>query len=401
MFFGGSKEPESVQFGDLAAMLRGEFNRKLAKLDSRASGIVNGVESFVRDFTGACDAFRELDKEPDLEYVRATSANYIRDQKGSYSNLLSRILSSDTKVDVRYDTIYDKYYDEIQRTGSLLNDVLKANAQFKMVLDAYPNDLNRFKRSFSAIEAQWRMLKSEVEARNSDFNEYHETLGKIQALGSLLDESRVLESTVAGLEGAPRHEIREDEIDEIRKKIESVRAQEQAISAKASSVNSEISILLHTVDKPARKHDYLSLYKPKLTPLLDDPSSLRNPDRYAEFYKQIGETKDEVEKGVIAVKNVAEVRGALEQILEGRLKSMLESITELEANKVPLDSEIRDLERVRNELESQLHGNSQRESNLAEMKARAVSIKDDIQRTKAEVESLFERHYKRKLRIGF
>ncbi len=400
MFFGGSKEPESIAIENLAPVLRDEFNRKLSRLESKAAGIVTGIASSVKDFVAACDAFRNLEKEPDLEYVRTTSSTYVKDQKNSYSNLLSRMISNDTKEDARYETIYDRYYEVVQRTGAFLNDILKANAQFKMVLDAYPNDLNKFKKSFSSIELQWRMLKTELEARNMDFKEYHETLGKIQALMALIDEAKTIESAMAELEGAPQHAVKKEEVEGLAGKIASIRSQEQAINRKISEVNSEIGILIHTIEKPARKHDYLSLYKPKLTPLLDDPSSLRNEDKYSEFYKQIGEISGEVEKGTIAVKNMSEVRDALEKILEGRLKSMLDEVTDLESNKLPLDAELRDLERMKHEMENLLNGDSQRESALAGMRNRSVSVKEDIEKIRSAVEGLFERYYKRRIRVA-
>ena len=55
---------------------------------------------------------------------------------------------------------------------------------------------------------------------------------------------------------------------------------------------------------------------------------------------------------------------------------------------------------MKHEMENLLHGDSQRESALAEMRNRSVRVKEDIGKIRSAVEGLFERYYKRRIRVA-
>lgn len=398
MLFGGSRDAENIPIRALTGALSQSFDKKLASLDAKASRIADNISQSKRVLEAACGRFGELQKEPDTEYVRANSKTYVKEQKGAYTSLLKRILAVHLQEGAEGNT-YERYYSIMQDTGALLNEVLKANTSFRMVLDAYPNDLGELKKAFSSIEIHWRALSYEIEARNGDLREYKHLLGEIRRLIALGDEAKSVQAGIAELGSKESKKADTEEISRLEQKIGALRMQKEAIARKMSELGAERGVILSTIEKPARKHDYLSLYKPKITPLLSNPALLEQEERYGEFYSQVEEIKEEIEKGVISVKNADEVRRAIRTIMEGRIKAIMESVEEMRSNKLPIESEIRDLERMLQELRSIASGALQREVALESMKKKTEEIKGEQSALTGKIELLFLNYYRRRIKI--
>lgn len=400
MFFGRSEDkPEDLEFPEAAGVLKSSFNRKLGSLDAKAARMMRSIDEAVVSLGAAAEEFRELDKEPDTDFIRATSTNYIKEQKNSYALLLARILSSHARQEKEHETIYDKYYEEIQRIGALLSDVLKANAQFKMVLDAYPNDLNRFKRAFSAIEMQWRVLKAELEMRNRETSEYREILEQLESVAALEDELGLLHRSMEELSHQSWRRVEAVEIERIEERIRLLREQGRLSAKKIAGLKADVSMILGALDKPARKHDYMALHKPKLMPLLENPDALRDASKYAELRSQVAEIKDEIEKGSITVKNAEEVGRAIDAALGPRLRGLLDEIYALESAMLPANSEIRELERESQELRDAVSGASKRVSAISRITERISEIGAEKARLSGNVERLFYSYYRKRIRL--
>ncbi len=399
MFFGRGAEEEEVREHDLVNALNESFNRKMLGLESKASRIAGAISRSRSDLDDACERFRDLQKDPDTDFTRSSSAAYIREQKKAYTGMLKRIIAFHT-CDGSGSTTYDAYYSKMQDTEALLNEILKANTTFKMVLDAYPNDLGAFKRAFSSLENGWRMLRMEIEARGMDIDEYRTLLVRIRELAALADEQNVVNESITDLSKEEPGSARTEEIEKVRAKIGTLKAKGEEIGRKATELNTEMSIILGTIDKPARKHDYLSMHKPKLTPLLASPSQLAQDGRYDEFYRQVGETKEEIEKGVITVKNEGEVRSAINLIMSGRVRAIIDGIEEMRVNREPVENEMHDLERTLAELEGAIRGASERESALNRMRKRLEEISRERDDLRGKISLLFFSYYKRKVKVA-
>ncbi len=398
MFFGKSKEAESIPESGMIASLNQSFDSKLSGLDEKASRTLEDIAKARNAFEQACERFGALEKEPDTDFIRATSTTYVKEQRGAYLNLMKRILAAHP-ARKHEGNVYESYHSTMLDIETLLSEVLRANATFKMVLDAYPNDLGPFKKAFGSIEMHWRILKSEIEARGSDLMEYNHLLSQIRSLVALSDEIKELNHEIVQLSSAAPKHADAAEISRLREKIALLNVQRETISRKLAELKSEIGVILGTIDKPARKHDYLSLYKPKLTAMLDNPSLLAQEERYREFCSQVADMKNEIEKGTISVKNANEVRKAIGLVLNGRIKVILESIEELKINKLPLENEMRDIERMLQELNDVVSGASRRETALRDSQARLAEIRKEQEEYRASIELLFSNYYKRRIKI--
>lgn len=398
MFFGRDKSTQEVPVQDLESALAENFNKKLSGLDSKASRILESIERSKAELGKACKAFRALNNDPDTDFIRASSVTYISDQKEAYANLLERILSSHVRVGG--DGTYDFYYSRMQDTEVLLSEIIKANTTFKMVLDAYPNHLGAFKRAFSLLESGWRMLKAEVESRNGEVREFTLLQGHIRSLAALADEQASINSEIRELgEGIPKN-VDAADIKSLEEKVTGLKDARKALDRRSSEFNTEIGVILGIIDKPARKHDYLSMYKPKLTHILASPGQLAQPHVYDQFYEQVAEMKAEIGKGVISVKNEVEVKGAIDQILSGKIKELIYGMAEAQSNRIPLDNEIRDLERMVGELNGMINGEAEKESTLASLRERTGEISKEREELKNKISLLFSEYYHKRITIA-
>lgn len=398
MFFGRDKSTHEVSVQDLESALAENFNKKLSGLDSKASRILESIERSKAELGKACKSFRALNNDPDMDFIRASSITYISDQKEAYANLLERILSSHGRVDG--DGTYDFYYSRMQDTEVLLSEILKANTTFKMVLDAYPNHLGAFKKAFSLLESGWRMLKAEVESRNEEVREFTLLQGHIRSLAALADEQASINSEIKGLEGGVPRNVDAAEIKSLEEKVMELKDARKALDHRSSEFNAEIGVILGIIDKPARKHDYLSMYKPKLIHILASPGQLAQPHVYDQFYEQVAEMKTEIGNKVISVKNEIEVNGAIDQILSGKIKELIYGMAEAQSNRIPLDNEIRDLERMVGELKGMVNGEAEKESTLASLRKRSGEIVKEREELKSKISLLFSEYYHKRIAIA-
>ncbi|MEM3838967.1 MAG: hypothetical protein QXF01_00070 [Candidatus Micrarchaeaceae archaeon] len=399
MLFGG-RNTEEITEDALTVALSESFNKKLSSLESKALRIVSGMHSSVSELAAACEQFRKLNKDPDLEFIRASSITYVRELKDSYTNLLSRIISSHRRVNWENSaTTYEKYSLYAADSEALLKEILEANTSFKMVLDAYPNDLKQLKKAFSSLESGLRMLNAELNSRAAELNEHNDLLSRINSLVSLGEELRGIRTSIEDINSQSNKRADIGKLEALEAAASSLATRKKELEMTETKLKAELSTIFGTIEKPAKKHDYLSTHKQKLAGLIGSNALLRNEQIYAELLKQLHELDSEISTGIISVKNKEEVRLAISAVKKGRLREMLEGLDEIKAKAMPLEKELADSSRLIEEIKKAMHDASKLESELCGLNEKSIKISKEREELKAAIESMFMVYYKRRIKV--
>ena len=193
MFFGGKPKPEAIGLSALDQFLNSLFDKKLAGMDSKASRAAKELASAKSRFGEACQKFEEVAAEPQLEYFFIDNVNFIKGQKLAYSKALRRIMADWDTSESSASTIHGKYSAILSNAERFVGEVLKANTNFKKVLQAYPGHLDRFKGSFSLIERLTESLRNELGKAAPALSEYRTISGNLSRLHSLKEEAEAID----------------------------------------------------------------------------------------------------------------------------------------------------------------------------------------------------------------
>ncbi len=397
LFDGGVKE---VTMENLEALLNSSFDAKLSSIDNRSSYLVHTTEHARALFTSACDSFERSNRKPDMEMLwRATNEQHIMEQKVQYVTALRRILKTDYIADTK--TLYSSYQSTLTNARTLLEDLLKLNNKFRMVLEAYANDLNSFKSAFSTMDRAVKELSSRLDDRSNELNEYTETLKEIEKLRAFSRELTELNSI--GSEMQQKGEEDQDPaspVDGLKKDLSEAKAEAATIDKGIADARASITARISPLDKPARKYEH-GMSKTHLTNYIDNPveTLLGNQEALSEFSRHLTSLKKEIDENRIQVKNAGETRQAMDFVLGGSISSILDEIKILKSKRSALDERTDSLERSIREIE-RVEGAKQRKRMAAgELKSRIESISTAKESTRKGVEQLFERHYRKKIKI--
>ncbi len=398
MFFGRDGGSEDVAVERLPPLLQESFDRKVRDLESKAARLVKGIESSRRSFLYACEEFERLAIEPDIEYRYVTSTTYVKDLKNSYITALKRIVNAG-EIKIDGETTYQRYSTGLASAQETINEILRTNKTFKLVLDAYANHLDKFKRSFSNMEAYAAELKSEMQLKSTELNQYESLLAQIERLLALMDELVIVKKEAEELANAPKQEVARspEERDILYKSINRKRTELESVKGSIQKINSEMSVLLGSIDKAARKHDHISLSKVKLAQYIHDQRLIFL--EYSDFIAQARELSKEIAGENVSLKNRDEVSRSLDSIVNGRIKEMVDRIQELDAARVAMEAEVRDLERVERELSNADLNAQHRTAAIARLRERTEKMLQEEQDTKATIERLFIEYYRKRIQI--
>ena len=109
--------------------------------------------------------------------------NFIKNQKVLYVRAFERLLG-DFTLETDAKNAYDRCKVITSRTQALTQDILRANATFRQVVQCYPNYLGDFKKAFSSIERTAGLLKGELDRRSTEALEHRDASEQVALLKS-------------------------------------------------------------------------------------------------------------------------------------------------------------------------------------------------------------------------
>ena len=203
MLFGdGAKE---VKLGELEGVLDRAFDDKLSSINSKASGLILGIEQSKQTFIEACDRFENSRSTPDRESIRAGSESYVVEQKSIYIGALRRVIKAESSLSNK--NLYTSYHSKLASARGLMDEILKINNKFRIVLEAYANELGRFKSTYTSIDRAVKELGTRLDSKATELKEYNDVLQEIEKLAAFNKESKELEAISREIESGPAADI--------------------------------------------------------------------------------------------------------------------------------------------------------------------------------------------------
>ncbi len=388
--------------GLLSPLLESLFEARLGNLQQRSDTIIAELEKARSEFYVLCNDLHKLDVEPYTEDLWYPNPSSIRSKKAMYATAIrqmmgSAVLAPDMKLNP-----YDRYNAVLSNLDSAINDILKANATYKIVLYCYSNHLKSFKVTFSAIERLRDSLRRELDMRGGEASKHNSLKEAISRLGSSIAEIRDLEASAMALKDGLDGKAGSADADKaaLEKDLEQRKSGLLEINRGAAELSDRISLLTLPLGRTSRKLDHISIRKSRLSAFIADPiGSIGNEAEYKEFVALVQELKDAIETGAIESKNSAEILNSI-SVLRGsdiygminQLKSMGQRRSETEMGIMSLETAILDLKKGKAASENML----QDMSAIEERQKKSILERDAA---KAEVERLFSAYYKKSISI--
>ncbi len=191
MFFGKDK-PEEIRPDALYQLLNSLFEKKLGAFPGRADGIARQMLKSGAGFSEACDKLEKLDAEPYVENIYFKTVGSIKSQKYPYVKALRQIISENGFDAGEAPNSYERYTELLSRAEKMTGEVLKTNAEFKLVLYCYGNYMGTFRKSFSDIERCRENLRREIGSRSKEHAEFSSVNGWVSRLAMLQEEQATM-----------------------------------------------------------------------------------------------------------------------------------------------------------------------------------------------------------------
>ncbi len=395
--FGGIKK--NIGIGGIEAELNLSFERKLGSVNAKASAIIKRFDGARDALIDACGQLERDSSLPDIDYISNSVAMRVAEQKKVYTSALKRILSG-YKVEEKKN-LYMSHLATLEGMKGMLDEVLKLNGKFRMVLEGYANSLGRFRSSFSLMERLAKEMDSIVSSKEKEFKEYNEILGEIERLRAFSEELgglsaiRSRKAIKSGVDG------RSAEMEMLKSLLAKKSAELDLIERSIDGVSMEILHITSPIEKAARKYAHGIASSARLLAYISDPvgTIAGNPDAMKDFMMYVESLRKEIASGRILVKNQVEAVQALELVMKGNLGALVDEIAILKAKEGPIMLEIgsikKDMDRIDREAE---HNRAEiKESEALEEKLRNLSKAMSL--SKSKIEELFSRYYRMQISL--
>ena len=400
MLFGRKEDVEEVAADALLGVVTKLFDAKVSSLDSKAARIATEIDESIAAFRNACERFGKLEKDPDFEYMKPTNEAQVRNNKGIYVYSLLRAMEPAQKE--HKGTRYHKYMAVLDSAKGMIGEVLRINGMFRQVLEAYSNDLDDFKRSFSKLEKNVKRLEAELAARGSDLSEYETLERHIDALQAAIDERDAIGKEVAEAsampsnDGDPEGRLHALEAAERGRREELDRLEEMKAKLKSGILTS-----LGVMQKAARKYDHSSVSRLKMGDYIANAESmlLRDPAGLADFREQAASMNAAITDGSIGIKPAKDLAEAVGFVLSGKMEDMIREFNDLDAKAKPISDELADM-RIEIDKIAGVRGHIlDAKKEISELNARIGELERSISLMKSDIERGVYSAYRKHIHI--
>ncbi|MDE1768103.1 MAG: hypothetical protein KGH64_04225 [Candidatus Micrarchaeota archaeon] len=403
MFLFGSKGADKIPSAELMQLLNSIFNKRFAQLESRAAGITLQLTKEKERFAMSCDNFERLNAEPYTEDLWNPNINAINSQKAAYSTKLRNLVSEmDLSTQDALD-VYSRYRDILLAVDDATEKILKANADFKIVLYCYSNHLREFKKSFSSIEQLRDTLKKELESRAADYEIYYRICSNISRLHQHTEELELLNGSISALcetSGSIDESSIGREEAEVSRKISEKAKELQAAAAQISDLSNSINMLVAPLRKASRKFDHASGRKIHITDFIEDPiNTIKGKEDYDRFIDLVLDLKKYVDADSSDVKNRESTIASITALAASDMLSDINGLEGMKSRKRAIESEIRDLERIMDGLKEGRSGIASSAHEMERMHKAAEELERSRIKLKEQIEKEFLDNYSKKISI--
>jgi DNA repair exonuclease SbcCD ATPase subunit len=397
MFFGGKGRAESVKPDELYPLLNSLFDKKLGPFKTRTASILNELQEAKTQFSSACKEFEGLDEEPYTEDLYAFNVNFIKGQKNLYARAQKRLIDDLELESESAQNAYDGCASIVSNVESVTKEMLKTNANFRQVVQCYPNRLREFKKSFSAIERLTKSLRGELDKSEGEFSDYKAVRERISELNLKREELEMIGKRIETMKKDSKPDGEGDssknELD-ASERLSNKKAELAKVSDEGSRLYNKINLMTAPLERVAKKLDHLSAGKKQLHAFIEDPiSSISNEAEYSEFRALVQKLNKAVETEEVSVKNRAEVSRGASELLNIDIYSMINSYRSIQQRTSELSNEIRSLETALGSVREERATYERRVKDIEALERRADEIRKAVEASKSAVERLFSDCY--------
>ena len=402
MLFGKSKL-EEVRPDGLCLLLNSLFEKKLGNFPDRADGIGRQMLKSSAEFSEACDRLEKLDAEPYVENIYFKTVGSIKSQKYPYVKALRDIIAENSLETGEAPNSYEQYTDLLARAEKMTGEVLKANAEFKLILYCYGNYMGTFRKSFSDIERCRESLRREIGSRSKEHSEFSSVNSWVSRLAAQREEQatmgRSMDLAKESL-GVINKKVLEKDEAVLVKKLEGIRFELSVVDTEAERLSARISLLTAPLERQARKMDHGSLGKGRLHPMMADPmGEIKSEGEYLEFKTLVKKLREDVEKESIDAKNKAGTLESISALINSDLYGMVQSLKSLRQKKFEMENEARIVEGVLGDVKEGKGSSEKTVRDIASMEEKLKGTGVSISAAKQMIEKLFLEYYRKPISI--
>ncbi|MCL4411525.1 hypothetical protein M1329_01135 [Candidatus Marsarchaeota archaeon] len=386
---------------ELYDLLDSAFDMKLGSLDSRAGACLRELGSAKETYSRACDAFSDLEAEPDIENPYVNNASALKEQKKAYSTALKRILNGWSSDIGSGPNLYERYNAVLLKTERFIEETLMANSKFKQALYSYADYTSDLKKAFASIEKQKELLRGTLGRMGRELAEYNSVKERLDTLRAMTDELKMSSDTIESLSMAASGGTLEGaEEERLSRELSQSERDLEMLNAESSATHAEINRLLAPLERTARKFDHASGSKERLTDFMAEPvARMADESEYKKFRHMLSGLRAALDSGVIDTDNKNRLMEALDELMGSDIYGMISALRDLDVKRLELEGSIRlsrnALARLREGRESRRRAAETIESARAQEKETAAGLDE----TKRAIEKMFLDYYGKRIRI--
>ena len=390
----GREGTEEIETAELVSFVSGIFENSLGNLrkvgDARLSRLLAAKASLLT----ACSEFEKSDSEPYLEDLYNTSPESVKARKASYARSIEKAVGAEWRGNGA--NTYERLKGQALESRNAISTVLKLNSEFRTVVYAYSNSLQKVKKAFSELESALRTLEIELSRKEADYERYRAVMEEAEELSLLIEERRGAELRIKNPGAGPKetdlHELDiETEMRKVQNEREDTERARSAIIRKAESFTKPL-------ERTARMFDHTSLDKRRIEPFVAEPFSYINTEDDWNYVK--GKFVEIRSSQEVAARGGGAVANALDSLISSDLWREKCRLTEINSALERLDERLRSLRRDY-ELAVSLRERAAYEVTMVSRAQEVVEeINGKISRLSTAIEQAVMKEYGRRIRVS-
>ena len=404
MFFKKPDIIKQVPFTELARYTDSMFDSKISKVMDSVERSVSSLSEEAARFAELSEKFSSADLEPDMEYIEHMSEGFIKSQKATYSKSLYSILTERAgSIDAPADTRYERIKLKKESYEYMLQEILKLNSKFSMILVGYSKQMDAFKREFSKMDKILKGINDQMKGVSEEVDAYNQINEEIARMMANIESINEASSRKSGL----KIDRNEKEDEKLRNAISSIESERSSYESKMHSLEDEEKAMRHRIvsilqplSRASRIYDHESKRKVHITEFIGDPIHLlANTDNYNIFEAELRKMREYILSNSSKFKGHESDASQISDVLSSDIPSMMAKLQHVETEANAIKERIAGLSSKLHEIEREKDKTEERFGELADQEERLRKSYASIIDSKSKIERLCFEAYKSRLSI--
>ncbi len=404
MFFKKPDIVKQVPFTELARYMDSMFDSKISKVMDSVERSISSLSEEAARFAELSEKFYSADLEPDMEYIEHMSEGFIKSQKATYSKSLYSILTERAgSIDAPADTRYERIKLKKEAYEYMLQEILKLNSKFSMILVGYSKQMDSFKREFSKIDKMLKGINDQLKGVSEEVDAYNRINEEIALMMANVESVNEASSRKSGLK-IDRNEKADEKL---RNAISAVEAERSSYESKMHSLEDEekamrhgIISILQPLSRASRIYDHESKGKVHITEFIGDPICLLSDiDNYHAFESELRKMREYILSNPSKFKGHESDASQISNAISSDIPRMMAKLQHIETEANAIKEHIAALSSKLHEMERERDKTEEKFGELADQDERMRKSYASIMDSKTKIERLCFEAYKARLSI--